>query len=140
MVEASCSSNSSHDSTDTDESIEVIHNNNDASIQDIRTESEPVAPPTDTHDVIGTTMQEDDGDRDHVEDLTTVTNSVTSPPLKYIDKEYFITTKQRVNKNRKNEDPDWIQLEKDSMAVIESSLKTNVILKVQHVGLKTRVG
>ena len=38
-----------------------------------------------TNDIIGTTVQENDGARDHVEDLTRVTNSVTRPPTKYID-------------------------------------------------------
>ena len=84
-------------------------------------------------------MQEDNGARDHVEDLTTVTNSVTHPPTNYINNEYFITENQRVNKGRKNEDLDWIKLEEDIIGVIESSLK-KMIPMAQQVGLKMIVG
>ena len=70
----------------------------------------------------------------------TVTNSVTRLLTKYIDKEYFTTKSQRAIKDRNNEDPDWIQLEKDMMGFIRSNIKTKMILNAQQVGLNMILG
>ena len=59
---------------------------------------------------------------------------------KIIDKEYFITKQQRVNLVRKEEDPEWTQLEKNIMLCIESNLKTKMIMKAQQVMLMISVG
>ena len=86
------------------------------------------------------TVEEIDTPRGNIDDLTTITNNVSENTTKLIDKEYFITKQQRVNLVRKEEDPEWTQLEKNIMLCIESNLKTKMIIKAQQVKLTISVG
>lgn len=93
-----------------------------------------------TDEIIGVTVEEVETPKENIEDLTTITNSVSEITSKIIDKEYFITKHQRVNLVRKEEDPEWAQLEKNIMSFIESNLKTKMIMKAQQVQLMISVG
>ena len=86
------------------------------------------------------TVEEIETPKENIDDLTTITNSVSENTTKLIDKEYFITKQQRVNLVRKEEDPEWTQLEKNIMLCIESNLKTKMIMKAQQVKLTISVG
>ena len=90
--------------------------------------------------IIGVTVEEIETPKENIDDLTTITNSVSENTTKLIDKEYFITKHQRVNLVRKEEDPEWTQLEKNIMSCIESNLKTKMIMKAQQVKLMISVG
>ena len=93
-----------------------------------------------TDGIIGVTVEEIETPKENIDDLTTITNSVSENTTKLIDKEYFITKQQRVNLVRKEEDPEWTQLEKNIMLCIESNLKTKMIMKAQQVKLTISVG
>ena len=93
-----------------------------------------------TDEIIGVTVEEVETPKENIEDLTTITNSVSEITSKIIDKEYFITKHQRVNLVRKEEDPEWAILEKNIMSFIESNLKTKMIMKAQQVQLMISVG
>ena len=93
-----------------------------------------------TDEIIGVTVEAIETPKANLEELTTITNSVSENPTKLIDKEYFITKHQRVNLVRNEEDPEWTQLEKNIMSCIDNKLKTRMIMKAQQVELTISVG
>ena len=73
--------------------------------------------------------------KENIEDMTTMTNSVTYHLMKLINKEYFIIRYQRVNYKCKFEDPEWVE----TNTYIENNLKTKLIMKTQQKKLTINV-
>ena len=78
--------------------------------------------------------------KENIEDMTTMTNSVTDHLMKLIDKEYFIIRYQRVNYKCKFEDPEWVELERKINTYIKNNLQTKMTMKAQQVKLTINVG
>ena len=70
------------------------------------------------------------------EEFTTITESVKDKTVKHITKDYFVTKRQRVNKEMKEMDPDWEDLRTRVNKMIDSALKEEMVVEAQRINLK----
>ena len=76
---------------------------------------------------------------EHEAQVTTITfdSSVIEKQVRYIDREYFVTKRQRLNNLRKTEiGQEWEILRKDVLKRIDSDLNLQFILNAQNKGIK----
>ena len=76
---------------------------------------------------------------EHEAQVTTITfdSAVIEKQVRYIDREYFVTKRQRLNNLRKTEiGQEWEILKRDVLKIIDSDLNLQFILNAQNKGIK----